>query len=366
MTTIAEICFSKSWGGLEQRCGEDAKWLSESGHNVISIINPSTPLHEFFQKINFNTCSINTRDYFDPIATLKLTSVLTQYKVQAIHIHRTQDMGVVLTAADFAKVPRRVLTLRMESRRRKKDPYHRWAYSRLTSVLTTTERMRDLVIDNVAVSPDKVQVLYNGYDVDKLRSEAESTASIREKWGIPEDAFVVGITGRLESGKGQHLLISAAQKLIVKIPELYIMIVGDETVNLRGELARLKIMATEIGFLDRVIFTGFQHPPGIIVPAFDISLLATNKETFGGVIVEAMALGVPVIGTNAGGVPEIIEHGVTGLLIKPESPVDLATAIRTLYDNPKMRLRFSEAGVEKVRSKFSRNSHIAGLQKALI
>ena len=365
MIAIAEICFSKSWGGLEQRCGEDAKWLSECGHKVASVTNPSTPLNNFFRENTIICKSIKFYDYFDPIAILKLTRFLALNKVHAIHIHRTQDMGVALAAADLARVPKRVLTLRMESRRRKKDPYHHWAYSRLTSVLTITERMRGLVIRNVAINPDKVRVLYNGYDVDKLRSDSEPTTAIRYKWGIPEQAFVVGITGRLESGKGQHLLISAAQKLIENIPDLYIMIVGDETVNLRGELARLKNMASETGLHDRVIFTGFQHPLGTIVPAFDVSVLATKKETFGGVIVEAMALGIPVVGTNAGGVPEIIETGVTGLLIKPEDPVDLASAIQTLYDNPDMRRRFSTEGVEKVRTQFSRESHITGLEKTL-
>ena len=233
-------------------------------------------------------------------------------------------------------------------------------------MLTISVRLADLVRQNVAVDPDKVRVLYNGYDVDELYAEAEDQKIIRAKWGVPTAAFVVGICGRLETGEGQHLLISAGKHLIQTIPNLYIMIVGDETDNISSELARLKNMAVDFGLNDRVIFTGYQNPPGIIVPAFDLSVLATKKETFGSVILEAMALGIPAIGSKAGGVPEIIDDGVTGLLFKSEESADLARAIQRLYDNPELRHKFSVAGVNKVRSKFSRESHVAGLEKALI
>ena len=73
-----------------------------------------------FSKLNLSPITIKTWDYFDPIATARLARVLKQNSVHAVHIHRTQDMGVVLSAADIAGVPKRVLTLRMESRRRKK------------------------------------------------------------------------------------------------------------------------------------------------------------------------------------------------------------------------------------------------------
>ncbi len=313
------------------RCGDDAVWLNENGNRVIAVANPYTPLLNYFQKNNLNVKALKARNYLDIITVVKLVRIFRENNVQAIHLHRTQDLVVALMAADLADVPNRVLTLRMESKRSKKDIYHRWAYSRLTNVLTITERMKGLVRKNIAVNAEKVKVLYNGYDLEKLKSEAVGPDEIRVKWGIPADAFVAGIVGRLEEGKGQHLLLKAVRQLIDKIPNLYIMIVGDETINRKGELARLKKTVTEFRLSARVKFTGFQSPPGIIVPAFDVSVLASKKETFGGVLVEAMALGVPVIGSNAGGVPEIIEHGLDGLLFKTEDQADLANSVYKLF-----------------------------------
>lgn len=332
---------------------------------MIPIVNPGTPLYDHLQRSGFDPATIHSRDYFDPRAIFKLTRLFRQQRVSSVHVHRTQDLAVVLAAAGFADVNQRVLTLRMESKHRKKDLYHRWVYSRLTSVLTLTERMQRLVRQHVAVNPDKVRVLRNGYDFEKLRSEAESSAVIRARWKIPENAFIVGIVGRLEPGKGQYYLLKAGKLLQGEIPHLHLMIVGEETVNLKGEAERLRRIALELDLSDRVVFTGYQHPPGVVVPAFDIAVLASKKETFGNVLVEAMALEVPVIGTNAGGVPEIITDGENGLLVPPEDPAALAEAILLLYHEHQLRRRFSETGLKTVQSRYSLESHITGLEKSL-
>jgi len=253
----------------------------------------------------------------------------------------------------------------MESSRRKRDIYHRWVYSRLTKVLTITERMRKLVIKNIAVNPEKVETLYYGIDTKEIRSHAEPKEAIRERWHIPADAFVVGIVGRLEKQKGQELLLQACAKLKDKIPALSVMIVGDETVGQSGELQRLKTLADDLLLADQVVFSGYQNPPGVIVPAFDVSVLATRKETFGLVILEAMALGIPVIATDAGGVPEIIEDGVNGLLIPPDDSGALVAALMRLYSEGDLHKKFSINGKQTVETRFSVEAQVEGLERAL-
>ena len=363
---VVEICLSKSWGGLEHYCADSAKRLASRGHSIVAVVCPDSPLHHKLNEYGIPVYAFRPAvDYLCPVTAVKLAHLFRKHSITAIHLHRTQDLGTELLAADLAGVGKRVFTLQMESSRRKRDIYHRWAYSRLTKVLTITERMRKLVIKNVAVDPEKVETLYYGIDTKEIRSHAEPKETIRERWNIPADTFVVGIVGRLEKQKGQELLLQACAKLKDKIPNLRLMIVGDETVGQSGELQRLKKFANELSLADQVVFTGYQNPPGVIVPVFDVSVLATRKETFGLVILEAMALGVPVIATNAGGVPEIIEDGVNGLLVTPDDSGALAKALMELYEKVDLRQRLATAGKQAVETRFSIEAQVVGLERAL-
>ncbi|MDP8228180.1 MAG: glycosyltransferase [Candidatus Electryoneaceae bacterium] len=363
--TVAEVCFSRSWGGLEHYVADSAIRLAQRDWQVIPIVYPGTPLEERIRSAGLQPVTIRSRDYFSPLASYRMARLFRRHKVHSVHIHRTQDLGQTLPAADLGGVPNRILTLQMESNRRKRDIYHRWVYGRLTSVLTITKRMRRLVIENVAVNPKKVSTLYYGIDVDRLRSDVEDRDVIRRKWGVSSDAFVVGLVGRLESMKGQEILLRAGALLTDRIPELVLMFVGDETVGLSGERDRLERLAESSASELRVIFTGYQAPPGVIVPAFDVSVLATRKETFGLVLIEAQCLGIPVIGTDAGGVPEIIDDGENGLLVTPEDPATLADAIYRLYKDSRMRSEIAMAGRRTMMDRFSLETHILQLESAL-
>lgn len=364
---IAEVCFSNSWGGLEHYCGDSIIRLNQRGYKVLAVVPPDSSLGNYLSKSGCETIPMRAYRYFSPLTTLKLAGLFKRNNVKALHLHRTHDLGVALPAAIIAGVKSRVFTLQMESDRRKQDIYHRWIYGKLTKVLTITERMRQLVIDNVAVDPAKVECLYYGIDTEGIRAEIVSKSEIRRQWNIPEDAFVIGIVGRLERiNKGQDSVIQAAELLTDKIPNLAVMIVGDESIGQSGELRELQRMSDRLKGRVQIVFTGYQHPPGEIVPAFDVSVLASLKESFGLVVIEAQALGVPVIGTNAGGVPEIITDGVNGLLVPPRDANALANAIERIYTDSEFRRSIANAGQKNADTRFSLGTHIKGLEAALM
>ncbi len=363
---IAEVCFSPSWGGIEHYCANMAYGLTQRGHEVLGIARLGSPLEKCLAENGLKCVSLRSRNYLSPLTTLKLAKVFGQQKIHAIHLHRTHDLGVVLPAADLAGVPIRVLTLQMESGRRKHDLYHRYVYSRLTAVLTITERIRKKTIQSVAVDPEKVHRLYYGVDAAALREKMLPRKIIRERWNIPEEAFVVGMVGRLEPAKGQEILLRAAAALKSTIPELVIMLVGEETIGQHTELPRLRRLAAELLPPDSVVFTGYQHPPGVVVPAFDVAVLATKRESFGLVILEAMALGVPVIGTADGGVLEIIDTGVNGMLFPPGDFIALSQAISTLHAKPELLPSLGNMAYETVIKRFSMENHYNTLENILL
>jgi glycosyltransferase involved in cell wall biosynthesis len=164
-------------------------------------------------------------------------------------------------------------------------------------------------------------------------------------------AFVVGAVGRLEKHKGFHHLLDAFERVAGTNPEAYLVVVGDGTCE-----TELRDQATGMGdAASRILFTGYRPDADRFMLAFDLLVLpsTTHYETFGQVLMEAMAFGVPVIGSEVGGIPEIIEHEVNGLLVPPADPEALAAAVARVQEDDALRQRLARQGEERVATEFT-------------
>jgi glycosyltransferase involved in cell wall biosynthesis len=170
---------------------------------------------------------------------------------------------------------------------------------------------------------------------------------IRRTLGLPESAFSVGAVGRLSVEKGHRYLIDAGSTLVPKIPNLQFVFLGEgrERPKLEKQLARL-------GMRERVVFAGFQTDVRPWIQACDLIANPSLTEGMPNAVLEAMALGTPVVATAVGGVPDMIQNQVSGLLVPPADPTALASAILDLFANPARALEFARAAQTKL-EKFS-------------
>ena len=199
------------------------------------------------------------------------------------------------------------------------------------------------------------QVCYQGMD-DTLFNGAQRTGGIRARLGLSGDALLVVAVARMIPVKGLDVLLRAAATVLTTGADIHFMIAGDGP--LRDEL---KAMAAEMPDRERIHFLGalardevaglmadadlFVHP-GVVDPQ-------GRAEALGIVVTEAMASGLPCVGSRVGGIPEVIDDGVTGLLVEPGRPSDLATALVTLLNDADQRSRMGRAGRSRAASVFS-------------
>ncbi len=189
-------------------------------------------------------------------------------------------------------------------------------------------------------------VIHPGVDVERFRSpNPHSLARLRAELRLDRFQQVVSAIGRLEPGKGYDLFLRAARLVGDQVPEVGFMIVGGEMQ--RGCLeyaASLRAQVAALGLCERVVFTGFRREIPEILAASDLLVhAATQPESFGVVLCEAMAAGRPVIATDMGGAREIIVPGETGCLVPPGDPIALAQAIVSLLQDAERRQRMGEA-----------------------
>jgi glycosyltransferase involved in cell wall biosynthesis len=174
-----------------------------------------------------------------------------------------------------------------------------------------------------------VSLIYNGVDLQRYNHQ-QPCCTLHEDYSIPETAPIVGVVARLEAEKGHRTLIDAWPLVRKAHPEAWLLIVGEGS-----ERDSLEAQAASLGISDRVVFTGRREDMPAVTAALDVAVLPSYREAQGLSVLEAMALSRPVIASRVGGIPEMIEDGVTGLLVPPADPEALAEAIvRLLSDHP--------------------------------
>lgn len=219
----------------------------------------------------------------------------------------------------------------------------------------------------VGATPSKIVVIYNGIDTKRFDPQQIcGNIRLREMLGIHEDDFVIVSIGRLIPRKGHSTLIRAIGFLARKYPNIRAIIVGapydSDSEQYRDKLREL---TTTLGLQDKVLFAGWQPKVEQFILNSDVVVSVSWAEPFGLSIVEAMALGRPVIATNGGGEAEIVVNGFTGILVPPKDEKALATAIVQLMEDRKLSKKMGDAAVQRARECFSVTRFVSDIIKVL-
>lgn len=215
----------------------------------------------------------------------------------------------------------------------------RWSARITTRIVALTHRE---MIDHVRfrIAPEeKFTVIHSGVDLNRFSGAAGDISKVRQEMNLPEDAFVVGTTGRLTAVKGHIHLLRAAAGILKQRKDIIFLLLGDGELHddLRNYAER-EVIARNVRFL------GWRSDVASALSAFDVFVFPSLNEGMGKAIVEAMAMGKPIIASNVGGIQDLVCHGENGLLVPPADSEALANAIFDLYENPDKRRRMGEAG----------------------
>jgi len=200
-------------------------------------------------------------------------------------------------------------------------------------------------------------LLENAIDAEEY-TRRQPTAEAKARLGLPETGFVIGAVGRLAAEKAFDLLIRSVHSLVGRGLDARLVILGEG-----GERAELELLATELGIADRVTLPGWQADVRGYFEAMDVFALSSRREGLPNVLLEAMALEVPVVATRVNGVPRLVQDGRNGFLVEPGDVDGLATALRGLLTNPGLRDLFRAAGRRTVTTRFSFPTRMARLKR---
>ena len=361
---IAVLCFSNALGGLELSVLKITKAMTNKGVQTVFIVPPSSALEKRARENNLQFITLAPRwKYGDLAAVFNLIRIFKQNQIDIVLLTQSKDIHFAAIASTFVRRLRLVYIQQMNSGINKRDPFHTWIYSKLSKWFTLTHRMKKDVLTYTKMLDDNVQVLPIGIDMARFNPGRYKRENERSSFGLPQDKKIIGVVGRLDKLKGQYVFVQAAPKILQQHPDTLFVIAGDETIGQTGHKEYLQSITHNLGIEENVRFFHFIEEVPRLLSTLDIFVLPSLSESFGYVVIEAMAMNLPIVATNAGGVPEIIENYRTGLLIEPNDSHALAVAVNKILADQTLQSSLANNAREAAVKKYDFNSCIDILLK---
>ncbi len=237
-----------------------------------------------------------------------------------------------------------------------------WTYSLPDHFISVSHWVAKSLQENLHIAANKISVVYDGIALEKLNIYADGT-QFRDSYHVADDDFAVGLVGLLIPWKGQVLFLEAAKLLRSKIPCLKMLIIGGTPDDCIAYEALLRQRVKDEQLTEMIIFTGHISSMETVYNGLDVVLSAsTQPEPLGTVVIEAMAMGRPIIAPNHGGAAEMILHDETGLLFDPGDMQSLANAIEKLCCSKSLRVKLGENARSAALKSFAVEDHVRHIQ----
>jgi len=290
----------------------------------------------------------------DPFAILAVAEVIRERRPAIVHAHGSKAGLIARLAARIAGNPPVIVTVHNHVLYGGISPLMRWIYihlerwlsKRTARIVTVSGALTREMLDVFELPADKVVTIHNGLDLTPYLGPG-SRDSVRARLGVPADAFLYGIAARFAPQKGLDAFVAAATPVLAADPNAWVVIAGDGPLL---EMVRTQARKTRVR--ERILFPGFETDVPGLLSALDVYVNTSVSEALGIGTIEAMASALPVIATAVGGTPEVVEDGVTGLLVPAGRPKPLTDAMLAVSHDAALRRRMGAAGRDRATAVF--------------
>lgn len=276
----------------------------------------------------------------------KLSKIIREWQPAIVHAHDPHAVSMAALALSFGSPTPRPKTI--ASRRvdfhLQSHAFSQWKYRQMDGFIAASEAIKAILIAD-GIAAEKIDVVHDGIDVDTIAKRPR--LDLHSEYWLPHGVPVIINVGALVGHKGQRYLVEAMPLVMREVPDAHLVIFGE------GELrAPLEKQIKQLNLTRRVLLPGFREDVLSLMKSADLFVMSSVTEGLGSAVLDAMAMGHAVVGTKAGGIPEAVVPGETGLLVEPADAKGLARAIVQLLKDRDLRTRLGEAGRARVKQHF--------------
>lgn len=351
---VLHLINTLSAGGAELHLLTLCRYLKRQGVDVVIAclredVKGSRPLRPDFEREGITIMDLEARSRYSWWFLGRLVRLLNKEQPDILHSHLPRADIAAAFVRRTARSPVLICSVHGIYRHRWfgtwAAPLMRWAYREADGVIAISHAVRNWLIQDYGIPPEKVNVVYYGIEPECFTHPHDD---LRTVLGL-EDRAVIGSVGRLEAGKGFDCLIRAMQLVREQLPNTCLLIAGHDPYGY-GEM--LRALIGELNLEDHVRLIGFQRNIASFYHAIDVFAFASRSEGFGQVVIEAMAAGKPVVVNNIAPLTEIVVTE-TGLSVQADNPDVFAEALVKLLKDQKTAKEKGEAGARRVKEHFS-------------
>lgn len=341
---------ARTWRGGQNQVLLTVNGLREIGHRAALVAHPDGELRRRASE-GLELIPLAPRTEMDLSAAWRLARVLKRLEPDVIHAHDPHGIAMAALALSMGgasgpsgRVPALVASRRVDFHL-KTNSFSRWKHRQVACFMAASELIRRMLVAD-GVPAERTVTVHEGIDVDHVA--AAPPVNVHEVFWLPHHAPVVGNVAALVPHKGQRHLIEAAHLVVRDVPDARFLILGEG--ELRDPLTR---QIREYRLEKHVLLPGFRTDVLGCLKSFDLFVMSSVAEGLGTSLLDAMACAKPIVATAAGGIPEIIEDGVNGLLVPPRDHHAMAAAIVRLLTDAPLRDQLGKVGLARVRERFT-------------
>lgn len=351
---ILHIDSEVGWRGGEAQVFELCLGLRALDYEPLLAVPPKSALETRARSANLDVIAMNLRSEYNVRTILRLRRLIKEENIELCHAHTAHAHSLAWGAT--AKTP----TVPVIVSRRVDFDVGRNYFSRLkyqsprVCFIAISEGVRQVLLKG-GVSEERIFVVPSGINPAKFTNEVRTREHFYEEFHLSRDSVIVGNIAHLADHKGQRYLVEAVPEVLRAYPSAVFFIVGEGK-----ERQALEQLISKLDLQGKVILTGFREDIGYFLRAFDIFALSSHLEGLCTSLLDALLMEIPVVATRTGGIPEIIEDDVTGLLVEVRNPHALAEGIIRLIREPALRDKFAKAGRERVLTRYTSEQMVRG------
>ena len=328
---------ARTWRGGQQQALLSVEGLRARGHRTLLVAHPDGELYRRAPDTP-DRLGLAASSEIDLTAAWRLSRLLATHRPDIVHAHDSHGLAIAATALSFgAAVPAPPLVAaRRVDFHLNRNSLSRWKHRQVAQFIAASQAIADMLYTD-GIARDRISVVHDGIDVEHISHIAP--ADLHREFWLPHGVPVMVNIGALVDHKGQRYLLDALPIAMRQVPDLHLVILGE------GELRRPLEQQIHRLHLERAVrMPGFRADVLALARSADLFVMSSVTEGLGSTVLDAMAMGLAVVGTRAGGIPEAVVDGETGLLVPVADPPALAGAIVALMKDPERRARFGSAG----------------------
>lgn len=349
---ILHISSARAFGGGERHLADLANALAACGHDVYVAVRPNSPLIDELNLPKENVITLPLRNALDAQSARALVKLTGSKKIEIVHAHMARDYPLAAYAARRNSGAKLIVTRHVLF---PLSRLHKVTLARVSRVIAVSSAVAHRLRAQSLLPPEKITVVHNGIDLNRIeiaRSRFQRAEFCR-RWDLPAESLLVGSVGTLTPLKGHEDFLKAAAQVKKLVPGAFFVISGVDGSTTQGHRRSLEQLVEQLGLSESVRLIGWMDDITELFCALDVFVSASHSESFGLVIVEAMAAGAAVVATETEGAREIIQDGETAMLVPVRGVERMARAIASLLVDQEKRKQMAANARAVVQERFS-------------